>query len=126
VDAHARRDSLETGGRQTQPRTPFPLGLGLGGLLGFAYLMYPLTLFPSLLVWWWLLTRRRRLPSIAGGLIGFGAAWMLLVGRVSWACANDKTCAQPNILPFWLAIGAVFLVVGLLLLLVSRGQMVDR
>jgi hypothetical protein len=109
-----------------QPRTPWAVGLVLGGLLGFADLIYPLTLFPSLVVWWWLLTRRPRLPSIAGGLIGFGAAWMLLIGRVSWACETDTTCVQPSILPFWLAIGAGFLAAGLLLLLVSRRHMVER
>jgi hypothetical protein len=102
-----------------QPRKPWAVGFGLGALLGFAYLIYPLTLFPSLLVWWWLLTRGARLHAIAGGLMGYGAAWLLVIGRVSWACSTDPTCVQPNILPFWLAIGAVFVAAGLLLLLLA-------
>jgi len=100
------------------------VSLVLGGLLGFAYLLYPLTLFPSLLVWVWLLTRSPRLPAIAGGLIGYGAAWLAVIGRVSWDCATDATCTQPNILPLWLAIGALFLAMGLVLLLIGRGQLV--
>ncbi|MGA2512948.1 MAG: hypothetical protein ABSG37_04960 [Candidatus Limnocylindrales bacterium] len=109
-----------------QPRTALLVGLVLGGLLGFAYLLHPLTLFPSLVVWAWLLTRHPGLPAIAGGLIGFGASWMLLIGRVSWACATDHTCVQPNILPLWLAIGAAFLATGLLLALAARSQLLDR
>ena len=108
-----------------QPRRPLAVGLVVGGLLALAYLLHPITLFPSLLVWWWLSTQHPRQLAIAGGLIGFGAAWMLLIGRVSWGCANDETCAQPDILPAWLAIGAVFMVVGLLLLLIGRRHMVD-
>jgi hypothetical protein len=109
-----------------QPRTPLAVGFALGGLLGFAYLIYPLTLFPGLLVWWWLMTRRPRWPAISGGLIGFGAAWIFTVGRVSWACATDPGCGQPNILSVWLAIGAVFLVAGLLVLMGGRRHVANR
>jgi hypothetical protein len=112
--------------RQVQPRTPLAVGLALGGLLGFAYLVYPLTLFPGLLVWWWLFSRRPRWPAISGGLMGLGAAWMFVIGRVSWVCATDPSCAQPNILPFWLAIGAVFLAAGLVVLLIGRRQPVGH
>jgi hypothetical protein len=108
------------------PRTPLVLGLVLGGLLGFAYLLHPITLFPGLLVWAWLINRRPRPLAISGGLVGFGAVWMVLVGRISWACANDETCAQPNILPFWFAIGAIFLLVGLLLLLAGHRHVAER
>jgi hypothetical protein len=108
------------------PRTPLALGLVLGGLLGFAYLLHPITLFPSLLVWVWLLNKRPRPLAIAGGLIGFGAVWIVLIGRASWACAQDATCAQPNILPFWFAIGAVFCLAGLLLLLAGRRHIAER
>jgi hypothetical protein len=111
---------------QMQPRTLLVAGLVLGGLLGCAYLVDPLTLFPGLLVWWWLLTKRPRWPAIAGGLIGFGAAWMLLIGRVSWVCATDPTCSQPNTLPFWLTIGAVFVAAGLVVLLIGRRQSVGH
>jgi hypothetical protein len=94
-------------------------------LSGLAYLTVPLTLFPGLLVWAWLLQRRRRLPLIAGGLIGFGAIWLLLIGRMSWACANDPTCVVPDMTAFWLAIGAAFLACGVLLALAARSQLLE-
>jgi hypothetical protein len=93
-----------------RPRTTLLAGLVLGGFLALAYLLAgPLTLFPGLVVWAWLLRRRPRLVATAGGLIGFGAIWLLLIGRASWACAIDPSCSQPSVIVLWLAIGAVFL-----------------
>ncbi len=106
-----------------RPRTALLAGLVLGGLLGLAYLLAgPLTLFPGLVVWAWLLRLRPRMIAIAGGLIGFGAIWVLLIERASWACASDPSCAQPDVTALWVAIGAVFVASGLLLGLASRGQ----
>jgi hypothetical protein len=108
---------------QVRPRTTLLAGLVLGGSLALAYLLAgPLTLFPGLLVWAWLLRRRPRLIATAGGLIGFGAIWVLLIGRASWACATDPSCVQPDVTVLWLAIGAVFLAAGAVLGLACRGQ----
>lgn len=106
-----------------RPRTTWLAGLVLGGFLALAYLLAgPLTLFPGLMVWAWLLRRRPRTVAIAGGLIGFGAVWVLFIGRMSWACATDPSCVQPGVTVLWLAIGAVFLAAGGVLGLASRGQ----
>jgi len=106
-----------------RPRTTLLAGLVLGGFLALAYLLAgPLTLFPGLLVWAWLLRRRPRLVATAGSLIGFGAIWMLLIGRISWTCATDPSCVQPGVTVLWLAIGALFLAAGAVLGLAARGQ----
>jgi hypothetical protein len=106
-----------------RPRTTLLAGLLLGGLLALAYLLAgPLTLFPGLLVWVWLLRRHPRLIATAGGLVGVGAVWLLLIGRASWACASDPSCVQPDITVLWFAIGAAFLASGVVLGLASRGQ----
>jgi len=106
-----------------RPRTTLLAGLVLGGFLALAYLLAgPLTLFPGLVVWAWLLRRRPRVTAIAGGLVGFGAVWLLLLGRISWVCATDPSCSQPSVTVLWLAIGAVFLASGVVLGLASRGQ----
>jgi hypothetical protein len=98
-------------------------GLVLGGFLALAYLLAGLlTVFPGLVVWAWLLRRRPRGVAIAGGLIGFGAIWLLLIGRAAWACATDPSCSQPSVTVLWLASGAVFLAAGLVLGLTARGQ----
>ena len=106
-----------------RPRTTLLAGLVLGGFLSLAYLLAgPLTLFPGLLVWAWLLRQRPRTVAIAGGLIGFGAIWALLIGRASWACATDPSCVQPSVTVLWLAIGAAFLASGVVLGLAVRRQ----
>jgi hypothetical protein len=106
-----------------RPRTALLAGLVLGGFLALAYLLAgPLTLFPGLVVWAWLLRRRPRVVATAGGLIGFGAVWLLLLGRAALACATDPSCVQPSVTVLWLAIGAVFLAAGAVLVLASRGQ----
>ena len=104
-----------------RPRTAWLVGLALGGLLGLAYMVVPLTLFPGLVVWAWLMTRPQRLPAMAGALTGFGALWLLLIGRASWACSNDPSCGQQNVWS-WLAIGAVLLGLGLALALAALRQ----
>ena len=123
--AHPRSAHSNMEVRRVRPRTPLLVGFVFGGLFGFAYLVAPLTLFPGLLVWAWLLRRCPRMPAIAGGLIGFGAIWLILLGRMSWACATDQTCVQPNILPLWLGIGAAFLATGLLLALAARSRLFE-
>jgi hypothetical protein len=106
-----------------RPSTTVLAGLVLGGLMSLAYLLAgPLTLFPGLLVWAWLLRQRPRLVATAGSLIGFGAVWMLLIGRISWACATDPSCVQPSVIGLWFAIGAVFLAAGVVLGLAVRRQ----
>jgi hypothetical protein len=96
-------------------------GLVVGGYLALAYLLAgPLTLIPGLLVWGWLLARHRSLPALAATCVGFGAAWILLLGQVSWTCANDPTCVLPSVTVVWLAPGVVLLAVGIVLGLVSR------
>jgi hypothetical protein len=106
-----------------RPGTTLLAGLVLGGFLALGYLLGgPLTVLPGLLVWAWLLRRRPRVVAIAGGLVGFGAIWMLLIGRISWACATDPSCVQPSVTVLWLAIGAVFLAAGVVLRLASRGR----
>lgn len=106
-----------------RPRTTLLAGLVLGGFLSLACLLAgPLTLFPGLVVWAWLLRRRPRGIAIAGGLIGFGAIWLVLIGRAAWACATDPSCSQPSVIVLWLAIGAVFLAAGVVFGLASRGQ----
>ena len=106
-----------------RPRTTLLAGLVFGGFLALAYLLAgPLTLFPGLLVWAWLLRRRPRPVATAGSLIGFGAIWMLLIGRISWTCATDPSCIQPSVTVLWLAIGAAFLASGVVLGLAVRRQ----
>jgi hypothetical protein len=110
-----------------RPKTALLVGLLAGGLTSFAYLLFPLTLFPALGLWAWLLQRQPRRPAVAGGLIGFGTIWLVLIGRATWACVGaDSTCAEPSLLWLWLAIGAAFLVLGLLLALATRDQLLRR
>ena len=90
------------------------MGLAFGLVLGLAYLVVPLTLLPGLVVLGWLLSRFPRLAGLSGAFVGFGLMWLALIGQVTWTCANDPSCVEPNA-TFWLAIGAVILLIGLLL-----------
>ena len=110
-----------------RPRAALLVGLVFGGLLSLGCLtLGTLALFPGLVALAWLLRQRPRLPAAAGGLIGFGAIWLLLIGRANWACATDSTCVQLSNIWLWTAIGGVFLACGLLLALAARGQLLDR
>ena len=108
-----------------RPKTALLVGLLLGAFFGLAYLSAPITLFPFAAVWAWLLRRPGRLPAIAGGLIGFGSAWLLFVGRYIWPCAIDPTCVRPVVAVLWVGIGAAFLASGAFLALVARTQLLD-
>jgi hypothetical protein len=112
----------ECGGAQVAPKRALLAGFVVGGMLGLANLVIPLSYFLDLAVLAWVLGRGPGLPAIAGGLIGFGASWLLLIGRMSVACAADTSCTQPDTLWFWLAIGAGSLVAGAVLALVARSQ----
>ncbi len=93
----------------------FLLGLALGAVMGVAALIAgPLTVLPGVIVWSWLIVRRPRFVGASGGLVGFGVAWLLLLGQAVWRCANDQTCAQVDPTP-WLSFGGVFVVIGLVL-----------
>jgi hypothetical protein len=108
-----------------QPRTLLLAGLVLGVLLGLAFLLAPFTVIPGLVVWAWLIRRRPRYLGSAGGLVGFGALWLLLIGQASLRCASDTSCSQPDVTP-WLAIGAVILGSGVLVGLASYRRMSPR
>jgi hypothetical protein len=104
------------------PKRTLLAGVVGGGMLGLANLVIPLSYLLDLAVLAWVLVRGPGLPAIAGGLIGFGAAWLLLIGRTSVACASDTSCTQPDNLWFWLAIGAAAVVAGAVLAVVTRSQ----
>jgi hypothetical protein len=96
------------------------IGLVLGAVMGVAFLVAgTLTLIPGLFVWIWLAVQRPRWLGVAGGLIGFGGAWLILLGRAAWSCANDVSCSQPSPLP-WLAIAALLVASGVMIGLVAK------
>ena len=109
-----------------RPKTAMLVGLGFGGVFGLAYLVMPLTIFPAAAVWIWFLTRSPRRPATAGGLIGFGAAWLLLIARMSLACASDSSCVQPDNLWVWLAVGGALVVLGAVLAVAARSELMAR
>jgi hypothetical protein len=95
-----------------RPRTLFLAGLVLGAFLGLLVLVGgTLVLVPGLFVWAYLMARRPRFASASGGLIGFGAAWLLLLGQAGWRCASDPSCSQPDLTP-WLAFAAALVAAG--------------
>jgi hypothetical protein len=108
-----------------RPRPALLIGFVLGGLTGAAYLVMPISIYASLVVWAFLLQRSGRLPAVAGGLMGFGLAEEILVGRYALVCATDSTCTQPNFTLVWVGIGLVFFVPGALLALTARSQLRD-
>jgi hypothetical protein len=108
-----------------RPRVLFLAGLVLGTLLGLAFVLAPFTVIPGLVVWAWLIRRRPRFLGAAGGLVGFGVMWLLLLGQASFRCANDATCSQPDVTP-WLALGTVILCSGVLVGLASYRRMNSR
>jgi hypothetical protein len=106
-----------------RPRTLFLTGLVLGAVVGLAFLLAgPVTLAPGLVVWTWLIIRRPRFVGASGGFIGFGAAWLLLIGQVTYSCAIDPTCLEPNAEP-WLLVGAAILSCGIVLGIATRREM---
>lgn len=94
-------------------------GLTVGASAGFATLVIPTLgwflvlafLIPALLV------GRARLFAAGGLLIGLGAVWLVLVGRVALQCpARDPSeigCHAPDLGP-WLAAGGLMLGAGML------------
>ena len=98
-------------------------GLVVGGLGALAYLLGgPFTLLLGLAAWAWLLARHGSLPVLAATLVGFGAVWVLLMGKLLWACAIDPTCGPPSFSVVWIAIGVVILTAGILLSLAANSR----
>ena len=105
-----------------RPRRAFLVGLPLGAFLGIAYAITPITIVPGLVVAAWPVQRTGvPLATAAGLVIGFGAAFFGLIARVTYACAQDPSCVEPNAAP-WLAIGAAIVGIGFVLGLVARWQ----
>ncbi len=94
-------------------------GLVLGAVMGLSMLLAgPLTLFPGLIIWTWLIAKRLCFVGASAGFVGFGVAWLLLLGQAVWRCANDQTCTQVDPAP-WLAFGGAFIAIGVILGLFS-------
>ncbi len=108
-----------------RPNRRLLVGLALGAFSALAYLVLPTSLFLSLVLWAVLLKRGGGRLEITGGLIGFGAAWDLLVGRYALVCATDSTCTQPSITWVWIGIGVFFLACGILLAVIVRARPLD-
>jgi hypothetical protein len=88
-------------------------------MLVFPTLGWGIALVFGLLV----LRRTRRLPAFAGLSLGLGAAWVGLLIRAQLACqAFDaepaQECIQPDLGP-WLALGGVFVAIGIVATLVA-------
>ncbi len=109
-----------------KPRNAVVTGLLLGGFTSLSYLVMPITVFLTAVVWVWVLVRQPRRPALAGGLTGFGLIWLVLLARVTWACLSDLSCVQPSFVWVWFAPGVVALVVGLTLLLADRSRSVGE
>jgi hypothetical protein len=106
-----------------RPRTLFLAGLVLGAVVGLAFLLAgPVTLIPGIVVWTWVIVRRPRFVGASGGLIGFGAAWLLLIGQASYRCAIDPTCVEPGG-ELWLLVGAAIVSCGIALGLATSWAM---
>jgi len=86
-------------GEVMRPQALFLAGLVLGTLLGLAFLLAPVTFIPGFAVWAWLISRRPRFLGASGGLVGFGAIWLLVIGQAGLRCAVDATCSQPDLTP---------------------------
>ena len=98
-----------------QTRTLFLAGVVLGAGMGVALLVAgTLTLLPGLVVWAWLFVKRPRFVGASGGLLGFGAGWLLVFGQAAYRCATDATCTQPDLRP-WLGLGAAIAIAGVAL-----------
>ena len=99
-------------------------GRGPGLRLAFLELAFliagPLILVPGPLVWGGALVRNASLPAPAATCLGFGAAWVLLIGQAGVRCANDPTCAAPDTTVVWLVPGVVALGVGAVLGVAAR------
>jgi hypothetical protein len=106
-----------------RPQLLLLAGLLLGALMGFAFLEAgTLTVIPDLFVWIWLLVKRPRFLGAAGGLIGFGGSWLVLLGWASWSCAHDFSCWQPDV-SAWLVVAALLVGSGALIGLGAWPQM---
>lgn len=104
-------------------QTLFLAGLVLGAVMGLAVLLAgPAILLPGLIIWTWLIAKRPRFVGASAGFIGFGVAWLLLLGQAFWRCANDDACTQVDPAP-WLAFGGAFVAIGAVLGVFTRRRL---
>ena len=93
----------------------FLLGLAVGALLGLCYAVgAALLMWPGLVLVALLVAGGPWSARLGGVLTGFGAMWFVLLAAITWTCARDPSCVQPNE-TFWVMIGATILVPGVVL-----------
>lgn len=110
---------LAKGVQAIRAQTLFLVGVVLGAVMGLAMLLAgPAILFPGLIIWTWLIAKRPRFVGASAGFIGFGVAWLLLVGQAILRCANDPTCTQAD-QTAWFVFGGAFVAIGVALGLFS-------
>jgi hypothetical protein len=76
----------------------------IGGLLGFIVIALAIAEPP-------------RAPAVGGVLVGFGASWLALFGRVALTCRQD--CVAPDYRP-WLFAAGILAGLGILVTVRAR------
>lgn len=104
-------------------RTALLAGLVAGGFLGLAYLLAgPLILIPGAVVGAYALARHPSPVALGAAFVGFGAAWLLLIGQMSWTCTHDPSCTVPGFTVVWLGVGVIFVAIGVVIGLAGRAE----
>lgn len=102
-----------------RPWPNFLLGFGVGAVLGLCYAVGGgLLLWPGLVLVALLVATGPWSARLGGALTGFGAMWFVLLAEITWSCAQEPSCVQPNE-TFWVMIGGAILVPGLVLDLIA-------
>lgn len=102
-----------------RPWPNFLLGLAVGAVLGVCYAVGAgLLLWPGLVLVALLAATGPLSARLGGVLTGFGVVWFALLAAVTWTCARQPSCVQPNE-TFWVIIGAAILAPGLVLDLIA-------
>jgi hypothetical protein len=108
--------------RQSTARSSWFVGFVMGNLGGFLLLEGP-TLGLAILAAMAVLVRLagRAIAGAGGLLMGVGAIWIALLGRVKLSCTIDAGC-EPGAIDGYLAVGAGFLALGIVASLVALAR----
>jgi hypothetical protein len=104
-----------------RPWPDFLVGLGIGAVLGLCYAVGgAILLWPGLVLIALFVATGSWSARLGGALTGFGALWFILLASISWTCAQEPACVQPDE-TFWVLIGAAILLPGVILDLIALG-----